>query len=644
MVPSGVDGTSPNLFQAVVDGLSDALTVVDANGCIIFWNNAACQLFGFTADEVLHRPLSIISSLDRDDGFRAIWHRLSSHEKVSAVQSTRLHKDGRSLPVTISYSPVFHPHGVLHSICLMFQTSTADTLEERFRLVVEAAPNGMILVDQAGEVVLVNSQVEKMFGYPQEELVGRPIEVLVPERYRAAHPGHRAGFAASPKVRMMGSGRELFALRKDGSEFPVEIGLNPITNSTGTFVLASVIDISERKRSEELVKSRDEALALSRLKSAFIANISHELRTPLSGIIGMNQLLRQMPLTIEQRELADSIADSAASLLTIVNDVLDLAKIESGKLTLNASPISVMSIVRDSARTLSEAARAKHLKLLTNIDYSIPDYLLGDPERIRQVLVNLLGNAVKFTPKGQVSVEAILENEESDLVQVRFTVRDTGIGIEKDKIEALFRPFSQLDDSPTRRYGGTGLGLSISKTIVETMDGEIGVDSEKGVGSTFWFVLPLRRMPGGTAAASEFVTLPPPAVAAPPPSPELTGRLVLVVEDSPLLRMMAQKQLEKLGVRSVSAATGLEAVELLRANSYDLILMDLNIPEIDGLEVTRQVRVMELPLAKHTPIIAMTAAAMKGDLDRCLEAGMDDYLPKPVLLEDLEAKLKQWLR
>ncbi|MDX1986326.1 MAG: PAS domain S-box protein [Candidatus Obscuribacter sp.] len=644
MVPSGVDGTSPNLFQAVVDGLSDALTVVDANGCIIFWNNAACQLFGFTADEVLHRPLSIISSLDRDDGFRAIWHRLSSHEKVSAVQSTRLHKDGRSLPVTISYSPVFHPHGVLHSICLMFQTSTADTLEERFRLVVEAAPNGMILVDQAGEVVLVNSQVEKMFGYPQEELVGRPIEVLVPERYRAAHPGHRAGFAASPKVRMMGSGRELFALRKDGSEFPVEIGLNPITNSTGTFVLASVIDISERKRSEELVKSRDEALALSRLKSAFIANISHELRTPLSGIIGMNQLLRQMPLTIEQRELADSIADSAASLLTIVNDVLDLAKIESGKLTLNASPISVMSIVRDSARTLSEAARAKHLKLLTNIDYSIPDYLLGDPERIRQVLVNLLGNAVKFTPKGQVSVEAILENEESDLVQVRFTVRDTGIGIEKDKIEALFRPFSQLDDSPTRRYGGTGLGLSISKTIVETMDGEIGVDSEKGVGSTFWFVLPLRRMPGGTAAASEFVTLPPPAVAAPPPSPELTGRLVLVVEDSPLLRMMAQKQLEKLGVRSASAATGLEAVELLRANSYDLILMDLNIPEIDGLEVTRQVRVMELPLAKHTPIIAMTAAAMKGDLDRCLEAGMDDYLPKPVLLEDLEAKLKQWLR
>lgn len=641
---AGTGELSPEIFRALTDDLTEAVAVVDADGCIIYWNGAAFRLFGFPAAEVLSKPLSIISPPDRDDGFRAIWQRLSNREKVGAVQSMRRHKDGRSLPVTIGYSPVYLPEVGLQSICLMFQTSTADTLEERFRLVVEAAPNGMILVDQAGDVVLVNSQVEKMFGYAQEELVGRPIELLVPERYRAAHPGHRAGFAASPKVRMMGSGRELFALRKDGSELPVEIGLNPISNSTGTFVLASVIDISERKRSEELVKSRDEALALSRLKSAFIANISHELRTPLSGIIGMNQLLRQMPLTIEQRELADSIADSAASLLTIVNDVLDLAKIESGKLSLTAAPISVMSIVRDSARSLSEAARAKHLKLLTNIDYSIPDYLLGDPERIRQILVNLLGNAIKFTSQGQVNVEAILESEESDFVKVRFSVRDSGIGIEEDKIESLFRPFSQLDDGPTKRYGGTGLGLSISKTIVETMDGEIGVESEKGIGSTFWFLLPLRRIPGGASQQSEFVTLPSPAVAAPVPSPELKDRLVLVVEDSPLLRMMAQKQLEKLGLRSVSASTGLEAVDLLKANSYDLVLMDLHIPDIDGLEVTRQVREMELPLAKHTPIIAMTAAAMKGDLDRCLEAGMDDYLPKPVLLEDLEAKLKQWVR
>lgn len=372
--------------------------------------------------------------------------------------------------------------------------------EDLFRLVVEAAPSAMILAGPRGRIALVNRQTELLFGYSREELLGESVELLVPERFHSGHPGLRQGFMSAPTARPMGAGRDLYGRRKDGREIPIEIGLNPITTAEGTFVLAAITDISVRKHAEELrllnagmllqqtklEQLNRELEVASRFKSEFVATMSHELRTPLNAIVGMAELLGRSRLDPGQREHVQTINESAEALMAMVNSILDFSKIEAGRLDLHESTMSVEFIVEGAADVLAQQARDKGIALHSDVDPRIPA-VRGDADRLRQILINLLGNAVKFTERGHVVVRALLEGSAGERVQVRFEVQDTGIGIPEAALPRLFQPFVQVDGSLSRRYGGTGLGLSISKRLVELMGGEIGVVTKEGAGSTFWF-------------------------------------------------------------------------------------------------------------------------------------------------------------
>ena len=364
---------------------------------------------------------------------------------------------------------------------------------------VEAAPNAMVLVDRAGAIVMVNAQAEKLFGYAREEMIGLPVEALVPPRFRAAHPGRRAGFHGATQARAMGAGRDLFGVRKDGSEVPVEIGLNPLGAGAEALVLASIVDITERLRAEEESrKTRDleeknrRMAEANRLKNDFLANMSHELRTPLNAVIGFSELLydgKAGPLTADQKEYLGDILGSSRHLLQLINDVLDLAKLEAGKMSFAPEPVSLERLVGEVRDALGALVVKKRLDCRAEVHPDVGAVEL-DPKRLKQVLFNYLSNAIKFTAEGgTVSVRARPEGADA----FRLEVEDSGIGIRPEDFARLFVEFQQLDHPLTKSQAGTGLGLVLTKRIVEAQGGRVGVRSELGRGSTFYAVLPRRR-------------------------------------------------------------------------------------------------------------------------------------------------------
>jgi PAS domain S-box-containing protein len=643
--------------------------------------------------------------------------------------------------------------------------------QEQLKLVVEAAPIAIIVADESGRMTLVNAQAERLFGYPRNELLARPLEMLIPERFRLGHASLRAGFQRTASTRAMGAGRDLFGLRKDGTEVPIEIGLSPVATPEGRLVLATVVDITERKYTEELrletvreqrrrldaEEDRDRARDTALLKTQFVATMSHELRTPLTTIIGMTELLCTTTLDDQQRRFGEQISESAEALLSIINSILDFSKIEAGKFELVDRDLELQIVVEGAASVLASLVREKSLRLNTYVDPAIPSPLRGDPDQLMRVLLNLIGNAVKFTQRGSVTVRALPVETSARRAVVRFEIQDTGIGMDDSTMARLFEPFVQADSSSSRIYGGTGLGLSICKRLVALMGGQIGVESEPGQGSVFWFALPFarsnvvvagRRVTGvralvhsddgalaeiieryleawgiasrrireprelsgiiaSASSASEtwiaivdadaadaeearrsFVAeprlgpvrtivlgdegdqLPKPMRQsalfdrisdalgkagrsgtlireAPPQRPRgdesrLTG-YVLVAEDNAGIQDVLGHQLRALGVDAKMVGDGAQAVAALREGSFDAVLMDCQMPNLDGFEATRRIREEERAKTRHTPIIAMTANAFKEDREACLAAGMDDYLAKPIRMDGLRAILERWL-
>ena len=381
----------------------------------------------------------------------------------------------------------------------------------------------------------------------------------------------------------------------------------------------------------QLKVARDQALEASSLKSAFVANVSHELRTPLSGVLGMNELLLSSGLSEDQRMMAQTVQESARTLLSLVNDILDLSKIEAGRMNIESIPMHPGQIVRDVVALLAPAAASRHIGLSVEVAPEVPGKVFGDPVRTHQVLLNLVGNAVKFTHQGGVKVRAHASTVADGRATVRFEVTDTGIGMSDEETRMLFMPFVQADMSTTRKYGGTGLGLTISKRLVELMGGEIGFTTEKGRGSSFWFSIPYNVI----AEQQELVTADTAECIDP-------AQVVLVVEDNQMMQAVVAKQLASLGIPFRLCGSAEAALEDLARSQFGMVLMDCHLPKMDGFEATAEIRKRERQTGRHTPIVAMTAGAMKGDPEKCLQAGMDDYLSKPYTLEQLCDMLTKW--
>ncbi|MGA2118522.1 MAG: ATP-binding protein [Bryobacteraceae bacterium] len=390
-----------------------------------------------------------------------------------------------------------------------------------------------------------------------------------------------------------------------------------------------------RRRNEAAVQqARLRAEAADHAKTVMLANMSHEIRTPMSGIIGFADLLAATPLSSDQQDYVENIRSSADALLALINDILDLSKIEAGRLELESAPVDLRRLVENVVGLLAARAAEKRLRLAFTIDPSTPATIVTDAARLRQVLVNLLGNAVKFTSQGGVSLSVAATKEIDGRHHIDFAVSDTGPGIAPEHLELIFESFRQVDASISRRFGGTGLGLAISRSIVRQMGGAIKVESQVGHGATFRF-----SIPASAAARSEVATLRRPAIAGARAS-GLPALRLLVAEDNAVNRKLAQAVLRQLGYQPDFAVNGVEACDRVALHDYDLVLMDVQMPEMDGLEATRRIR-RECPPARQPRIVAMTAAAFPEDRNRCLDAGMDDYVSKPIDMEELIAALRR---
>jgi signal transduction histidine kinase/CheY-like chemotaxis protein len=399
------------------------------------------------------------------------------------------------------------------------------------------------------------------------------------------------------------------------------------------------------EKSQLMQAARDAAIESSRLKSAFLATISHELRTPLNGVIGMANLILEEKITETVRDYSETIKISSETLLTIINDILDFTRIEAGNFNLQTQPFNLRNCVEDTARFFNIGLRTKEVRLSTSIEEGVPIYLVGDKGRIRQVLTNLVGNAIKFTEQGEVRVRVSKEEETEREARIRFEVIDTGIGVSREDQKQLFQPFTQIDSRSSRKYEGTGLGLAICKEIVERLNGEIGVESEKGKGSRFWFIIKFEKQ---TSAQLKDRSNSDDAISSTIDKEENIkidhSRIrILLAEDNIVNQKVAVRMLQNLGYRVDVADNGKAVLEAISKKEYDIILMDCMMPEMDGYEATQEIRKLE-NRSKHIKIIAMTANALVGDREKCLEAGMDDYLSKPVNSTELNRTIERWIR
>jgi two-component system sensor histidine kinase/response regulator len=477
-------------------------------------------------------------------------------------------------------------------------------------------------VDADGTIRMANAQCERLFGYTREELVGKKVEMLVPDEIRQGHPDMRATFHLAPTTRAMGAKAELHARRKDGSLLPVDIGLSPLPGRDGANaqVAVSIRDITERKQAEiELKAAKQKAEEATRMKSMFLANMSHEIRTPMNAIIGLSHLALKTPLNAKQRDYVSKVHNAGTSLLAVINDILDFSKIEAGKLDVENTEFRLDDVVSSVTTVTGQKATDKGLEFLAHVAPGIPQLLIGDPHRLGQILTNLVNNSVKFTERGEIVVSAALLQQTGEKCQLQFSVKDTGIGMTSEQAAKLFQPFTQADMSTTRKYGGTGLGLTVSRRLVELMGGQIWLNSEPGVGTTFTFTVWLGI--GQQKGSGKVV-------------PDRLGTLrTLIVDDNAAARDIIDDLLKGIVEQTDAVASGPEAIAAVKQadgdTPYDVVFMDWRMPGMDGLQAARAIK-SDASL-KHPPAVVMVTAFGRDEVrDEAERLHLDGFLVKPV--------------
>ena len=617
-------------FASVLDAATDvAIIGTDAQRKIAVFNRGAERMLGWRAEELLGRETPL--------AFHDPAEVAEAGGVINSGDWTYVRKDGTRLPVAITIHSILGEDGEVAGSMGIARDETRQReaeaalrmSEQRYRSVVESVIEIVFQTDLEGRWTFLNPAWEEVTGHRVGESLGRAaIDYLHPDD----RPRMAELFRPLLDRRVDTVRSELRYLTKDGDQRWVAIRASASLDPEGELAgIAGILsDVTERNlAAEELALARDQALAAARAKSDFLANMSHEIRTPMNGVIGTAELLLQTDLTEEQREYATTVHSSGEALLRIIDDVLDLSKVEAGRLELEAIDFDLHGAVRHACDLFRPRARDKGVALDCDLDESLPRMVNGDPVRLGQVLANLVSNAVKFTDEGAVRVGARLDDVADDLLVLRVEVSDTGIGVAPHTLDRLFASFAQADSSTTRRYGGTGLGLSISKQLVELMDGQIGGMSEEGSGSTFWFRVPLARASADGPLESHVAT-------------GAGGAHLLVAEDNAVNRTVAVNMLAKLGHTADVAPDGHRALEALREHAYDAVLMDCQMPGLDGYEVTRELRRRERG-GPRLPVIALTAHAMRSDRERCFAAGMDDYLAKPLRLSALREALERCL-
>lgn len=563
-------------FRQLIEQLPVATLLCNAQGRIELANQSAASLLGSSAGLLAGERLSRYVPGALDEPAR------EQQASDSQLENQAVREDGTQIPVSLILTSFKRDDGVHHLLNLVdLQQRKRD--EERFRNVVEASPNAFLLFDYDGRIVMVNRQTELLFGYSRQELLGQPVELLIPESMRKTYMEVRHRFVQEPEARRLGDNRELFGRHRDGRLLPVEVGLSPLRSGEEQLVQAVVTDISHRKAAERRLRDQaNELVTANRYKSEFLANMSHELRTPLNSILILSDQLRQNAasnLTEKQVRHADIMHRAGHDLLQLINDVLDLAKIEAGHMQIKAEPVNLAELLMALTSGLESMAKEKGLHLSSRIEPDLPAAIISDQARIQQILHNLVTNALKFTEHGAVEIHVAKAPEDatsSGMLQIRVT--DTGIGIAEDEHERIFQAFQQIDGSISRHYGGTGLGLAIARQLAEVLGGGITLHSAPGEGSCFTVLLPL-----SPAATKEVRTLP----AVPQRG---MGRGLLIVEDDADFASVVAEMGQSHGFASFVCGTGQEGIDALEADRYAAVILDILLPDVSGWQVYRALR------------------------------------------------------
>ena len=633
-----------------IDSLSDGFVIYDADDRMIICNDRYREFYADSAGLIV--PGATFEEIIRGGAERGqykeaagrvdewVAERMAAHLNPAAPIEQAL-PDGRWLKIEERRTMDGGIVGFRVDITeLKLRELALRKSEERMRATVDTAMDCIVSINGNGDVVQFNPAAEATFGYRKEEVLGKEMaEMIVPEKYREAHRNGIKKFWATGEGPVLNNRIEIEGQRADGFIFPIELAISVSDEADGPIFVAYIRDITERRQAEaDLTEAKEKAEVANQAKSQFLAMMSHEIRTPINGMLGALGLLGDTELDGEQTNYATTGRRAAEALLDIINDILDFSKMEAGKLDFEVEPFDLVDLTEAVTDVIGPKAQEKGIAVDAVIAAATPTFLKGDAGRLRQVLLNLAGNAVKFTDEGGIMITVDAVSESKDAAEIRFEVSDTGIGIAPENHDLLFAEFTTLTPAYSQKFGGTGLGLAISKNLIEMMGGEIGFTSGLGTGSKFWFSLTLTKLNDDEVATVEADAANATSVLA----SDLAGH-VLLAEDNPANQMIAKAILEKAGLKVEMAANGLEAVEAAKRRTYDLILMDVGMPEMDGIEATAEIR--KLPTSSaETPIVAMTAHVMRGDREKLLSQGMDDYLPKPATKPQLLEMAGKWLQ